>query len=200
VTPEPDERRERAVVWRGPVEFSRTEPRVVLESGSLSFGPDPNPPGRSNDLLVTLLAVGAFVGLVIAGVVAWRHRAGSEEPAVVGAGGTTAASGPGGTSATPGESAGAAAGTDTEGHGESTETPSELLSNGEQVLALLEECGGRMKQQEVVGELGWSETKTSEVVTELREAGEIEVYRLGRENVLALPETGLGIDSGGEEE
>ncbi|MFC7045278.1 helix-turn-helix transcriptional regulator [Halobacteriaceae archaeon GCM10025711] len=45
-----------------------------------------------------------------------------------------------------------------------------------------------MKQQEIVEELDWSEAKTSQVVGTLRDDGEIEVFRLGRENVLRLPD------------
>lgn len=63
-----------------------------------------------------------------------------------------------------------------------------LLANDEQVLALLERRGGRLKQQEIVRELGWSETKTSEVVGEMDESGQIERFRLGRENVISLPD------------
>ncbi|WP_254861773.1 helix-turn-helix transcriptional regulator [Halovivax gelatinilyticus] len=69
-----------------------------------------------------------------------------------------------------------------------TTPPPELLSNEERVLTLLADNGGRMKQQTIVAELGWTEAKTSQVVGELREAGDVEVFRLGRENVLALPE------------
>ena len=65
--------------------------------------------------------------------------------------------------------------------------PEELLSNEERVLRLLERNGGRMKQQQVVEELGWTDAKTSQVVGDLRESGEIEAFRLGRENVLNLP-------------
>jgi len=43
-----------------------------------------------------------------------------------------------------------------------------------------------MRQQEVVAETGWTEAKTSQVVGEMREAGTIETFRLGRENVLKL--------------
>jgi hypothetical protein len=66
--------------------------------------------------------------------------------------------------------------------------PEELLSNEERVIALLEAHGGRMKQQAVVEELGWTDAKTSQVVGKLRESGEVEGFRLGRENVLRLPE------------
>ena len=76
------------------------------------------------------------------------------------------------------------------GDGETEEEegpPAELLSDEERVLRLVEENGGRMKQQEVKDSLDWSRTKTSNVVNDLQEADKLEVYRLGRENTLALP-------------
>jgi hypothetical protein len=39
----------------------------------------------------------------------------------------------------------------------------------------------------VVQELDWTDAKTSQVVGNLREDGDVEVFRIGRENVLALP-------------
>ncbi|MFC6772299.1 helix-turn-helix transcriptional regulator, partial [Halorubrum pallidum] len=63
----------------------------------------------------------------------------------------------------------------------------ELLSNEEQVLRLLEANGGRMKQKQVVEELDWTAAKTSQVVTGLRDADDLDGFRLGRENVLSLP-------------
>ncbi|GAA0310106.1 helix-turn-helix transcriptional regulator [Halarchaeum salinum] len=81
---------------------------------------------------------------------------------------------------------------DAESAGDGTETvadvPEELLSNEERVLSLIEEHGGRMKQQQVVSELGWTEAKTSQVVSGLREDDELESFRIGRENVLTLPD------------
>ena len=64
----------------------------------------------------------------------------------------------------------------------------ELLSNEEQVLRLIRANGGRMKQKQVAEELDWTAAKTSQVTKGLREEGELEGFRLGRENVLALPE------------
>lgn len=64
----------------------------------------------------------------------------------------------------------------------------DLLSNEEQVLQLLEEDGDRMRQQDVVQRLGWTDAKTSQVISDLREAGDVETFRLGRENVIRLPE------------
>lgn len=64
----------------------------------------------------------------------------------------------------------------------------ELLSNEERVLQLVRERGGRMKQKEVADELDWTAAKTSKVVGNLRDEGDLEAFRLGRENVIRLPE------------
>lgn len=67
-------------------------------------------------------------------------------------------------------------------------TPPELMSNEERVLTLLEAEGGRVKQQEIVRSLGWTDAKTSQVIRDMREEGSVEVFRLGRENVVSLPD------------
>jgi hypothetical protein len=64
----------------------------------------------------------------------------------------------------------------------------DLLSNEEQVLRLVEANGGRMKQKQVAEELDWTAAKTSQVVTGLRDEGDLDGFRLGRENVLSLPD------------
>ncbi|KAB1193171.1 hypothetical protein GJR96_06815 [Haloferax sp. MBLA0076] len=71
---------------------------------------------------------------------------------------------------------------------EEEDVPPELLSNEERVLRLIESRGGRVKQQEVAGALDWTDAKTSKVVRGMRDEGTIEGFRLGRENVLRLPE------------
>ncbi|MXR21266.1 helix-turn-helix transcriptional regulator, partial [Halobacterium bonnevillei] len=81
-----------------------------------------------------------------------------------------------------GAAAGAAAGESAE------ETPEELLSNEERVKRFLREQGGRAKQQDVVDAMGWTEAKTSQVVKGMREDDELESFRIGRENVLKLPD------------
>jgi hypothetical protein len=63
-----------------------------------------------------------------------------------------------------------------------------LLSDEERVLDLLEERGGRMKQTEIVEETDWSNAKVSQLLSEMDENGEIEKLRLGRENLITLPE------------
>lgn len=56
------------------------------------------------------------------------------------------------------------------------------------MLQLLDENGGRIKQKQVVETLGWTDAKTSKVVSGLREEGTIESFRIGRENVLRYPD------------
>lgn len=232
VTPEPDVRRENAIGWRGPIDFSLGEPRLVFEGGS--FGRDTRPT-RGQGIPAVAYAIPA-IALVVGGGWFLRRRAGSIG-AIPAIGGTQSDAAPGAEGTGPESGAAAPAQpnteTDTEDgtgppadreakteagetpetepdEGDDTQTreaeageeptpPEDLLSNEEQVLRLLEDRGGRMKQQAAVDELGWSETKTSDVVNDLREADEIEVYRLGRENVLVLPgEADFGI--GGDRE
>jgi hypothetical protein len=185
VSPDPDDRRDKAVVWHGPLEFASGEPAIVLESETLSFGPDLVWDVSSNDSLVALTVLVLFAGMVSTGSVALYRRLG---------GGTEAPDTGEGESGS-GRDAGTA---EPASAGDTGVLPEELLSNEERVLRLLDDRGGRVKQQDVVEALDWSETKTSEVVSELREADRIEVYRLGRNNVLALPETGLGYESDDE--
>ncbi len=161
VTPAPDERRAHSVIWRGPTEFAPNEPSVVVTGGF----PVPLSP----------IAVGALALVVV--VTGWRLRRGEVSVPPF----------PGQDEYTDHEpGAGAEADADADDPPEDA-VPEALLSDPERVLNLVEENGGRMKQQAVVDRLGWSETKTSQVVTELKEDGELEVYRIGRENVLSLP-------------
>ena len=80
----------------------------------------------------------------------------------------------------------------------STEPPEELLSNEERVMKFVRERGGRVKQQEIVKTFGWTDAKTSQVVRELRDEGELDGFRLGRENVLHLPGQETDPQGGGE--
>lgn len=156
VSPEPDDQREQAVIWRGSeTDFVSGEPRVVV-------APPGTGPGATT--AVVALAVGA---LVVVAIWWFRTRAGD---------------------AVPGDDADDD-GADAAGEPPTADRPDpDLLSNEEQVLRLVEDRGGRMKQQEVVEELGWTDAKTSKVVSGLREEGKLESFRLGRENVLSLPE------------
>ena len=171
VSPSPDERSDRSVKWDGETNFPDDQPRLVLIKNGDSATAQPSTGGGPPMpwVVVTL----ALALLAIAGVAAWlrsRHR-----PLRGGTDGGT-------------DTAWRTDGS-TEADSSVTDSPPpELLSNEERVLRLLEQRGGRIKQQEVVSTLDWTEAKTSQVVGELRENDEIEVFRIGRENVLALPD------------
>lgn len=176
VDPSPSEPPDGSVVWEGEsTSFTEDQPRVVLiESGNSTSESDPSDDGPSGPSMPWVIVVLTLALLATVGVAGWligRRRA-DDAPS---APGTDAARRTDGS--TESESAAADG------------PPPELLSNEERVLRLLEQRGGRVKQQEVVSELGWTEAKTSQVVGELREDGEIEVFRIGRENVLSLPES-----------
>lgn len=159
--PEPDDDdRENMVGWRGEeTDFLEDEPWVeVLEEGG-SPGEAPNRESRG---MVIPLLIGGLVVLSLGSVALWWfRREGSADSQD--------------SSPAPDPAP-------------SSRPPPDLLSNEERVLSLLEDNGGRMKQQTIVSELDWTEAKTSQVVGELRDRGTVEVFRLGRENVLALPE------------
>ena len=76
--------------------------------------------------------------------------------------------------------------------------PEDLLSNEERVLQLLQENGGRMKQKQVAEQLDWTAAKTSQVVGGLRDDDEVDSFRLGRENVLTLPD--VDIEGGADDD
>jgi len=175
VAPSPDEAGDESVTWRGRQSFGDDEPSVVVTNESQPFrdaaGAVPTLPALG--LLVLALALAA-VGY---GVYRYVRADGGEgdgtsEPAAGGADGDEG-----------GDSAAASAGGDA--------PPAELLSNEEQVLKLLRENGGRIKQQRVASELDWTAAKTSQVIGGLREDDELETFRIGRENVVTLPGTDL---------
>jgi len=205
VEPAADDRTDSAVVWQGgDTDFVAGQPRLVVTSAP-----------AEDDSLLPLVAGIVIVGAVLAllGYLAWSGRlpgpfgnepddavatADSGGAGAAAAGGTpetgdpsseAAADAPRDDAAEPEDGAAGADEADAGAPADdgADDVPPELLSNEEQVLRLLEQQGGRMKQQQVVSELEWTEAKTSQVVTGMREDDQIEVFRIGRENVLALP-------------
>ncbi|MDZ5810976.1 hypothetical protein U4E84_06415 [Halorubrum sp. AD140] len=192
-SPSPSESRDGAVVWDGPIEFTEGEPRVTVEPEGRAFGP------------ILLVAVGLLVAVVAA--VGYRRRGGAlvggaaDEPATGSEDVADAADAAGAPGAAEGEGSDddASDGTrtgdgegDADGGAGAPPLDDDLLSNEEQVLRLIEENGGRMKQKRVADELDWTAAKTSQVVTGLRDEGDLDGFRLGRENVLSLPEYDAG--------
>lgn len=185
--PDPDREGENSVTWTGPHEFDVGQPQVVLR-----------PEGGTPPL-------GAIVGIVLfagAGVVWYYRRQQAARAREASQGGAPAGAEPPPSDAPTGDASGdtpADATTDSGDGSAATaaggdepvpadDTPEELLSPEERVMRLLERNGGRMKQKAVTEELGWSAARTSQVVGDLRDAGEVESFRLGRENVLKFPD------------
>ncbi|MDS0242978.1 MULTISPECIES: hypothetical protein [unclassified Haloferax] len=189
---------------------SATASATPADSETPAAGDDPFP-------TTTALVAVVLVVLVGAGALYLRSRGalGGGDGGADAAGGTDAGAPAEATSASADEagpassaddaavaaSAGAGAGasddeSDAGGDGgDEPSPPPELLSNEERVLRLIESRGGRIKQQEVAGALDWTDAKTSKVVRGMRDEGTIEGFRLGRENVLRLPEDDEGADA-----
>lgn len=68
----------------------------------------------------------------------------------------------------------------------------DLLSDEERVEHLLEENGGRMKQATIVKETGWSNAKVSQLLSAMDEDDRVDKLRIGRENLISLPDEGIG--------
>ncbi len=68
----------------------------------------------------------------------------------------------------------------------------ELLSDEERVERLLRENSGRMKQANIVTETGWSNAKVSQLLSSMADEDRVEKLRIGRENLITLPEEDVG--------
>ncbi|WP_436908807.1 helix-turn-helix transcriptional regulator [Halosimplex marinum] len=174
VTPDPDETGNGSATWRGPADFGSNEPRVVAA---------PAGGGLPTTALAALAVL--LVAAVAGGGWLYRSRTGDgTEPGASDDGATGATA----VAESADDDAGEAA-DDSEGaDGGSDEPPEELLSNEERVIRLVKDNGGRIKQQRIASEFDWTDAKTSQVVGTLREEDAVETFRIGRENVVALPE------------
>lgn len=176
VSPDSDFDQPNAIRWAGPVKFRTEDPTVVLQVASGGPGGPP--------VLLAVLAVGIVV-LVVAG---WYGRARWQgEQRGTDAGQSQAEAGTGQPQAASDAGQPQAEASTAQQEGDSDQPPPDLLSDEERVLRLLEEHGGRMKQQDLIDAVDWSRTKASDVVNEMHRNDQIELFRLGRENVLALP-------------
>ena len=71
---------------------------------------------------------------------------------------------------------------------DATDDLGDIVTDEDRVRRTLEDNGGRMRQRDLAGALGWSSSKTSRVLSDMAEAGTVEKLRLGRENVIDLVE------------
>jgi hypothetical protein len=71
-----------------------------------------------------------------------------------------------------------------------------LLSDAERVERLLADRDGRMRQARIVEATEWSNAKVSGLLSEMADDGRIEKLRIGRENLISLPEEAESGDHG----
>ena len=179
VSPAADETPDNAVVWDGErTDFVSGEPRVVV--------------GPSGGGLTPWMVIGIVIVILLAGIGGWFYQRQPTATDSVPPVGTA----PEPDDETPDSTAANQLGDDTGATAATTDDEPDpaLLSNEEQVLRLLDDHGGRMKQKQVIEALGWTDAKTSKVVSGLRDDGEIDSFRIGRENVLTYPDTALTDD------
>jgi len=69
---------------------------------------------------------------------------------------------------------------------EATAAESEALTDREQVVSLLDDNDGRMKQARIVDETGWSKSKVSMLLSKMEDDEDISKLRVGRENIISL--------------
>ncbi len=188
---------DRSLVWNGPYEFDDGERDIVLLRGA-----DDTPPGNGDDtgpgeqvesdlpIVGIALAVIGFVGALL--ILTLLSRA---QPAWLPAplGGTENDSS---SADSPDEGPTLERGDDGDGAPvtpsgeplENEEIDPELLSDEERVLRMLRSNGGRMKQANIVKETGWSNAKVSQLLSKMAEDDDVEKLRIGRENLITLPE------------
>lgn len=191
--PPPTSTEDGEITWQGQLSFDPGEPRVVVvpegetptgttqqQGGGTNTDGTTTPAGDagSGGLPTALLLV---LAVLVVGAAALLY---TRREALVG----------------DDESEGESAGGDGDDGDDAAGPPPELLSNEERVLRLLEENGGRMKQKKVAEQLDWTAAKTSQVVGDLRDDDELESFRLGRENVLTLPDVDLEASDDADEE
>ena len=199
-TPETTRSSASEAVWEGQRDFDAGEPRVVLapQTATATGGAGGTGDGAGGDTggngdtgdssglsTIILLAVGALILASGVWFFARRNETATQSGTDAGA---VSETGDGGS----GEAAAAA-------ERESDGPPPELLSNEERVLQLLEDNGGRMKQKQVAEQLDWTAAKTSQVVGDLRDEDRLESFRLGRENVLTLPDVEIEPSTGDDD-
>lgn len=205
-TPEPDSTASgsladsETITWLGEQSFADREPRIVLgehvddtaqnetdESTVLSngdAGADDPTAGNSDRSVLLLVALGLVVLLGSSAAFAYRR----DLPTGSSNGTESAPTEPPLDTPTDTESvsSGASGVTDAEADSPDPVTDTDLVSDEQRVINLLEERGGRMKQVDIVDRTGWSKSKVSMLLSEMDDDGTISKLRVGRENIVSL--------------
>lgn len=174
--------RDNAVIIEGPRAFGADERVAVVYAPTGAVGP----PWTMLTVAIVLAAL-----LIAGSIVGYRRMDGT---AIAGGGDADENGADDPAANTGGRASGAAPGADvdTERDGSDETEPEEdlsLLSDEERVERLLTDSGGRMRQADIVAETGWSDAKVSQLLSAMAEAGRVEKLRLGRENLISLPDT-----------
>ncbi|MEF8831628.1 MAG: helix-turn-helix domain-containing protein, partial [Halobacteriales archaeon] len=203
------------IIWDGPMTFSPSYfhdlPVVFVVEDNTT--PTPTPTPTPTDTPTTAVppdddrSLGLWLGVVAAvllggGLALYRLLGDSDRPDGSPAGAASPDEDSGGE---PPAGADASADADAEpssedGGDEPEPTPDgpfagvdeELLSDEERVLRLIEANGGRMKQADIVTETGWSNAKVSQLLSGMAEDGDVDKLRIGRENLISLPDVDVG--------
>lgn len=164
-----------SLVVTGPESFDPEEFSVTYAAEPGNGPGSPGGPGESFDPLAAALLGLLFVAVLVLALWRWRGGESIGELANGGDSPLTDEREPEPTESEP-EPA------------ESDGVDPDLLSDEERVEALLEQNGGRMRQADIVQETDWSDAKVSQLLSRMADEGSIEKLRLGRENVISLPD------------
>ena len=182
-----------SLVIAGPESFDSEEFAVVYERTAPPS--DSETPNGETDWAVVATGLLGLLFIVVVAVILWRWR--DSEPVLptdeFGGSDDSADSADGVASAAPTVDSESAGPEDTDdggdsGDGDDSGVDPELLSDEERVEQLLERNGGRMRQADIVSETDWSDAKVSQLLSRMADDGCIEKLRLGRENVISLPD------------
>jgi hypothetical protein len=175
----PVQQRESAVVLAEPSDFEGDSALRITYTSV----------GRTDRFPVELVAGAGIVAVVAvaAGVWTLRRRPGRDAPGDAPRPPDDTPAPVGSADPTEPDAADADDGTPGDGDDESAVDLS-LLSDEERVERLLERNDGRMKQATIVDEMGWSDAKVSQLLSAMADEGRIDKLRLGRENLISLPD------------
>lgn len=185
----PEARQENdSLVIDGPESFTDADLYVVYERAEQTSPGSDTPLGSDPDLGVVAAGVVLLVVTAVAAVWLWQRRSGGSAPATTdrpddpdGGAAMTAEVGEGAPEpADESASNGASAA--------SNGVNLDLLSDEERVEHLLEQNGGRMRQADIVTETDWSDAKVSQLLSRMADEDRVEKLRLGRENLISLPD------------
>ena len=192
VTPEPEETGAGELQWTGPTEFGDRQPSAQFvpegpdngsddstDGGSTVAADEAPADGGSGDggLSTGSVVFGTASIAALVGVTAFYLHRRRQEPDTDE------------TSTASGSETSAPETTDESGASTTSDGVPDLATDEDRVLAELEDAGGRMRQSELADQLDWSPSKTSRVLSDMSDGGQVEKLRIGRENVIDLVET-----------